>query len=151
MGRGIPPLLILGLSLTNMGLSLTWVMVSQIFNVHPYLGKWSNLTNILQMGWNHQLVIIKPLFLWCTILKHDPLLLRLGCTLQAYARFMIPLKEEAQGFRRPSFACRVVFSEGGRARGSLPSNVLMHETYSGQILGNLPWMWLLQVGFYIIH
>ena len=22
---------------------------------HPYLGKWSNLTNIFQMGWNHQL------------------------------------------------------------------------------------------------
>ena len=24
---------------------------------YPYLGKWSNLTNIFQMGWNHQLVI----------------------------------------------------------------------------------------------
>ena len=24
---------------------------------HPYLGKWSNLTNIFQMGWNHQPVI----------------------------------------------------------------------------------------------
>ena len=23
--------------------------------VHPYLGKISNLTNIVQMGWNHQL------------------------------------------------------------------------------------------------
>ena len=22
---------------------------------HPYLGEWSNLTNIFQMGWNHQL------------------------------------------------------------------------------------------------
>ena len=22
---------------------------------HPYLGKWSNLTNIFQLGWNHQL------------------------------------------------------------------------------------------------
>ena len=27
------------------------------FNFHPYLGKWSNLTNIFQMGWNHQLGI----------------------------------------------------------------------------------------------
>ena len=27
---------------------------SNIFYVHPYLGKWSNLTNIFQMGWNHQ-------------------------------------------------------------------------------------------------
>ncbi len=24
----------------------------------PYVGKWSNLTNIFQMGWNHQLVYI---------------------------------------------------------------------------------------------
>ena len=24
---------------------------------HPYLGKWSNLTNIFQMGWHHQLEI----------------------------------------------------------------------------------------------
>ena len=27
------------------------------FFVHPYLGGWSNLTNIFQMGWNHQLDI----------------------------------------------------------------------------------------------
>ena len=26
-----------------------------LFYFHPYLGKWSNLTNIFQMGWNHQL------------------------------------------------------------------------------------------------
>ena len=26
------------------------------FYVHPYLGEWSNLTNIFQMGWNHRLV-----------------------------------------------------------------------------------------------
>ena len=31
-------------------------MVSNIFYFPPYLGKWSNLTNIFQMGWNHQLV-----------------------------------------------------------------------------------------------
>ena len=30
-------------------------MVSNIFYFHPYLGKWSNLTNIFQLGWNHQL------------------------------------------------------------------------------------------------
>ena len=30
----------------------------QIFFFHPYLGKWSNLTNIFQRGWfNHQLVV----------------------------------------------------------------------------------------------
>ena len=32
-------------------------MVSNIFYLHPYLGKWSNLTNIFQRGWNHQLAV----------------------------------------------------------------------------------------------
>ena len=35
-----------------------WVVVSNIFYFHPYLGKWSNFTNIFQRGWNHQLVIV---------------------------------------------------------------------------------------------
>ena len=33
------------------------LVVSIFFYVHPYRGKWSNLTNIFQMGWNHQLVM----------------------------------------------------------------------------------------------
>ena len=33
-------------------------MVSNIFYFYPYLGRWSNLTNIFQMGWNHHLVIV---------------------------------------------------------------------------------------------
>ena len=37
-----------------------WVVVSNIFYFHPYLGKWSNLTNIFRMGWNHQLEDIYP-------------------------------------------------------------------------------------------
>ena len=28
------------------------------FYFHPYLGKIHNLTNIIQMGWNHQLELI---------------------------------------------------------------------------------------------
>ena len=32
-----------------------WVVVSNIFYVHPYLGKIPILTNIFQRGWNHQL------------------------------------------------------------------------------------------------
>ena len=32
-------------------------MVSNIFYFNPYLEKWSQLLNIFQMGWNHQLVI----------------------------------------------------------------------------------------------
>ena len=37
--------------------TLIWVVVSNIFYFHPYLGKIPNLTNIFQMGWNHQLVM----------------------------------------------------------------------------------------------
>ena len=36
---------------------LIWVVVSNIFYVHPYLGKIPILTNIFQRGSNHQLVI----------------------------------------------------------------------------------------------
>ena len=32
-----------------------WVVVSNIFYFHPYLGKIPRLTNIFQLGWNHQL------------------------------------------------------------------------------------------------
>ena len=35
---------------------LFWVVVSNMFYFHPYLGKISNLTSIFQMGWNHQLI-----------------------------------------------------------------------------------------------
>ena len=31
-----------------------WVVVSNIFYFHPYLGKISDLTHIFQMDWNHQ-------------------------------------------------------------------------------------------------
>ena len=34
-----------------------WVVVSNIFYVHPYLGKIPIVTNIFEMGWNHQLAI----------------------------------------------------------------------------------------------
>ena len=32
-----------------------WVVVSNIFYFHPYLGKIPILTHIFQRGWNHQL------------------------------------------------------------------------------------------------
>ena len=32
-----------------------WLVVSNIVYFYPYLGRWPNLTNIFQMGWNHQL------------------------------------------------------------------------------------------------
>ena len=37
------------------------MLVSNIY-FHPYLGKWSNLTNIFQLGWNHQLVVVSKGF-----------------------------------------------------------------------------------------
>ena len=36
-------------------IAASWVVVSNIFHFHPYLGTWSNLTNFFQMGWNHEL------------------------------------------------------------------------------------------------
>ena len=32
-----------------------WLVVQVFFIFHPYLGKISNLTNIFQRGWNHEL------------------------------------------------------------------------------------------------
>ena len=34
-----------------------WWFQTFVLNFHPYLGKWSNLTNIFQKGWNHQQVL----------------------------------------------------------------------------------------------
>ena len=42
---------------------ISWVVVSNIVYVHPYLGKIPNLTNIFQRGWNHQQISHWPL-LW---------------------------------------------------------------------------------------
>ena len=39
-------------------------MVSNIFYVHPYLRKWSNLTNMFQMGWNHLVMFFLGGFDW---------------------------------------------------------------------------------------
>ena len=51
------------------GKNLFWLMVSNIFYFHPYLGKCSNLTNIFQMGWNHQLVLFERYLRWCPFWK----------------------------------------------------------------------------------
>ena len=59
------------------------------FNVHPYLGKWSSLTNVFQMGWfNHQLVILEQHFdglarlgWWINASRRGPFLtVQLTCT-----------------------------------------------------------------------
>ena len=46
------------LNIKSCQFKITWVVVSNIFDFQPYLGKWSNLTNMFQLGWNHQPVTI---------------------------------------------------------------------------------------------
>ena len=43
------------------------VVVSNIFYFYAYLGKWSNLTKIFQMGWNHQLVVSRKITIFKTM------------------------------------------------------------------------------------
>ena len=45
-------------------LFLCWLVVSNILYVHPYLVKIPILTNIFQVGWNHQPGFFLWLFLW---------------------------------------------------------------------------------------
>ena len=45
-------------SLQHLQKATTWLVVSNIFYFHPYLGKWSNLTTIFQVGCNHQLATV---------------------------------------------------------------------------------------------
>ena len=42
-----------------------WNFTQIFWNFHPYLGKISNLTNIFQMGWDHQLAIF-----WVSLKSH---------------------------------------------------------------------------------
>ena len=55
----------------NTGTSRWWFQ--RFFYVHPYLGKIPNLTNIFQMGWNHQLEVSIPVpwILW-VLFWHAP-------------------------------------------------------------------------------
>ena len=43
----------------------TWVVVSNMFYFHPYLGKIPNLTNMFLRGWNHQLATYRYSFFVC--------------------------------------------------------------------------------------
>ena len=47
-----------------------WLVVSNMFNFHPYLGKIPILTNIFQMGWNHQPE--KQFFVWILFYSKIP-------------------------------------------------------------------------------
>ena len=52
-GRGEPGQV--GKRVEAVELDTVWLVVLNIFYFQPYLGEWSNLTNIFQLGWNHQL------------------------------------------------------------------------------------------------
>ena len=54
--------------------TLNQVVVSNVVYFHPYLGKFPNLTNIFQMGWNHQLVNIRYIYI------HLPWMLIIHCS-----------------------------------------------------------------------
>ncbi len=57
-----------------------WLVVSNIFYFHPYLGKIPNLTNIFQRGWNHQLVKVLYIPGGCLgFLNHQQYVTLLGC------------------------------------------------------------------------
>ena len=48
---------------------LIWVVVSKtFFYFHPYFGKIPSLTNIFQLGWNHQLVTSNYVFFWAVLM-----------------------------------------------------------------------------------
>ena len=49
-----------------------WLVVSNIFYFHPYLGKVSILTNIFEMGWNHQPGIVTYLKNFGVMFFHVP-------------------------------------------------------------------------------
>ena len=76
------------------------------WNFHPYLGKISNLTNIFERGWNHQLVFCFQSYRWCCALNLMPwtVLYTVDMFCQAgdfsFAGSMIDLS----GFRKPIMA-----------------------------------------------
>ena len=55
--------------------NMLWMVVSNILYVHPYLGKIPILTNIFQVGRNHQLDVVTSifpeLFAWTIRIVHE--------------------------------------------------------------------------------
>ena len=63
------------------------VVVSHSFYFHSYLGTWSNLTSIFEVGWNHQLVLrrFQTRILGCDLLFKIPVTTRM--TLHFYKEY----------------------------------------------------------------
>ena len=85
-----------------------------MFYFYPYLGKWSNLTNIFQMGWNHQLVCYVPPC-WCekTFHKYNQVhwrfwILKWRPTMDIFSNLPMPRPSFRTWNSSPDFCC-VVF------------------------------------------
>ena len=81
-----------------------WVVVSNIFYFHPYLGKISNLTNIFQRGWNHKLVlqVMNPQ-LKVTEIEHHKLSKMFGCCPTQDSRYSSHQEDDMKQFWSVSF------------------------------------------------
>ena len=80
-----------------------WVVVSNIFDFHPYLGKIPILTNIFQMGWTHQLDN-NPIFDGCVLVAHVLIQTVASVGKQKKTNDLLPMKIVYQGWRWKSFA-----------------------------------------------
>ena len=85
------------------------------FYFHPYWGKWSNLTNIFGMGWNHQLVLFQQTILrWFSVFRNPTHFLTSGKDLSRFPRLsMIGLSAPRWNTKDLSF-CWLYGSVWGR-------------------------------------
>ena len=108
------------------------------FYVHPYLGKWSNLTNIFQVGWNRQLDkhFTKTMRLYYVIYCGDMTFQNGCCWLEAmfFLVFFPLIQSETKYYDYvefgsvPNAMCtRMLFSKPHRVRDFDSNDILMEE------------------------
>ena len=78
------------------------MVVSNIFYFHPCLGKWSKLTNIFQMGWNHQLGNLSCFFFFRISPK---LQLQLGMKCKPGVAFEKPIPRAGTTYHHSHASC----------------------------------------------
>ena len=72
------------------------MVVSNTFYFHPYLGKWTSLTNIFRRGWNHQLNYI---------FGYIYILTQVGCKFHQQFRYLWDNDAMGLGCWRPLWCC----------------------------------------------
>ena len=122
---------------------ITWVVVSNIFYFHPYLGKWSKLTYNFQMGWNHQLDNFKPPLCDVKItILHDVFSIVTCQTIFAivfmYIYLHLPYKSN-QKVSRSTIPLDILGLALVRARGKLPGRWQSSSTRSTSRREDVPW------------